>query len=531
MGKKNPERKKNFETASGLPLEAWLPAHGLDGPLENPGEWPFTRGIHAAMYRQRLWTMRQYAGFSSARATNKRFRYLLEQGQTGLSVAFDLPTQIGYDADHPLAEAESGKVGVAIHSLQDFEALFEDIPLGEVSVSMTINATALILYSMLLAVARKQGVAADGIRGTVQNDILKEFVARGNYRFDAPSSMRLTVDLLRFAQETAPRFNPISVSGYHMREAGCTAVQEVAYTLGDGIAYLQAAKDAGLNPGVTAARMSFFFNGHNDFFEEVGKFRAARRLWARIVRDRFGVDDPKAQRLRFHTQTGGSTLASAQPLVNAARVTVQALAAVLGGTQSLHTNSYDEALGLPSEEAALLALRTQQVLGHESGVADMVDPLGGAPFIEDLTARIERDAEAEIAFVDREYGGMVGAVEAGHVQRAIHKAAVLHQKEVESGERVQVGVNRFRVEEETPHSAFKPDPAGRQEVLDSLERVRAERDQAATRAALAALGDAAATETPLGPDVLAAVESYATVGEICQVLEGVFPPYQAPAIF
>ncbi len=531
MGEGNTGRKKKYATASGLPLAAWLPASGPDGPLESPGEWPFTRGIHEEMYRKRLWTMRQYAGFSSAKETNERFRYLLEQGQTGLSVAFDLPTQIGYDADHPLAVAESGQVGVAINSLRDFETLFDGIPLKEVSVSMTINATALVLYSMLIAVAKKQGVDAEQIRGTIQNDILKEFVARGNFRFDAPSSMRLTTDLLQFAQETAPRFNPISVSGYHMREAGCTAVQEVAYTLGDGIAYLEAANKAGLDPSVTASRMSFFFNGHNDFFEEVSKFRASRRLWARIVRERFGVSDPRAQRLRFHTQTGGSTLSSAQPLVNAARVTVQGMAAVLGGTQSLHTNSFDEALGLPSEEAALLALRTQQVIGYESGVADVVDPLGGAPFIEDLTSKIEQEAADEIDFVDREFGGMVGAVEAGHVQRAIHEVAVRHQKEIESGERVQVGVNRFQVSEAAAYSAFKPNPEGKQQVLDALFSVRAERDDAAVQTALHGLRKSAGTNTPLGPSVLTAVESYATVGEICEVLADIFPPYKASSLF
>ncbi|RMH02826.1 MAG: methylmalonyl-CoA mutase [Planctomycetota bacterium] len=525
-----PERREEFRTASGLPLEpCYFPPAGAE-PSEGPGEYPFTRGIHPSMYRGRYWTMRQYAGFSSAAATNARFRYLLEQGQTGLSVAFDLPTQIGYDSDHPLAAPEAGKVGVAVNSLRDFEVLLAGIPLDRVSVSMTINATAIVLFAMYLALCRRQDVPADKIRGTVQNDILKEFIARGNYRFDVASSMRLTTDLFRFQQETAPRFNPISVSGYHMREAGCSAVQELAYTLGDGIAYLAAARDAGLDPAATARRMSFFFNGHNQLFEEVAKFRAARRLWARIVRERFGIEDPRAQMLRFHTQTGGSTLTSQQPLVNAARVTIQALAAVLGGTQSLHTNGYDEAISLPSEESALLALRTQQVIAYESGVADVVDPLGGAPLVEDLTDRLEEAAAAEIERVERDHGGMVGAVEAGYVQRAIQREALAHQYAVERGDRVVVGVNRFRVEEEEPAAPFRPDPAAREEILASLAAVREERSAAAAEAALEHLAAAAAGPEPLGPAVLAAVEAYCTVGEICAALGRVFPAYRAPAL-
>ena len=379
---KRGERKEQFLTASGLEIPPCSFASDCGELTEGPGQYPFTRGVHPTMYRGKLWTMRQYAGFSSASATNERFRYLLDQGQTGLSVAFDLPTQIGYQSDHELASAEAGKVGVAVNSLRDFEQLFAEIPLGEVSTSMTINATALPVFAMYVALCKRQDVAPEKILGTVQNDILKEFVARGNYRFDVASSMRLTVDMFRFQQTVAPRFNPISVSGYHMREAGCTAVQEVAFTLGDGVAYLEAAQQAGLDVAKTARRMSFFFNGHNDLFEEVAKFRAARRMWARIVKEKFAVDDPRAQMLRFHTQTGGSTLTSQQPLVNSVRVAVQALAAVMGGTQSLHTNGFDEAISLPGEQSALLALRTQQVIAHESGVADIADPLGGAPFIE-----------------------------------------------------------------------------------------------------------------------------------------------------
>ena len=524
------ERKPVFRTSSGLELEAcYFPAAGQVA-LEGPGEFPFTRGVHPTMYRGRPWTMRQYAGFSTAAATNQRFRYLLEQGQTGLSVAFDLPTQIGYDSDHPLAAPEAGRVGVAINSLRDFERLFEGIPLGQVSTSMTINATGIVLFSMYLALCKRQDVPKEKVLGTVQNDILKEFIARGNYRFDVAPSMRLTTDLFRFQQERAPRFNAISVSGYHMREAGCSAVQELAFTLGDGVAYLEAARDAGLDVAATARRVSFFFNGHNELFEEVAKFRAARRMWARIVKERFGVGDPRAQMMRFHTQTGGSTLTSQQPLVNAARVTLQALAAVLGGTQSLHTNGYDEAISLPSEQSALLALRTQQVIAFESGAADVVDPLGGAPFVERLTDEVEGAALAEMAKVEQEFGGMVGAVAAGYVQRAIQREALAFQYAVEKGERVVVGVNRFELDQEAPAEAFRPDPDARAGIFRDLEAVRAERDAAAAAAALERLAGAAATPQPLGPAVLEAVEAYCTVGEVCDALGTAFPAYRAPAL-
>jgi len=528
---KRPERKGAFETASGLSLE---PAYFSGDPsisAEGPGEYPFLRGVHPTMYRGRHWTMRQYAGFSSARQTNERFRYLLKQGQTGLSVAFDLPTQMGYESDHALAAPEAGMVGVAINSLRDLEQMFEGIPLEKVSTSMTINATGLILFAMYVALAKRQQVPSEKIRGTIQNDILKEFIARGNYRFDVGASMRLTTDLFHFQQEVAPNFNPISVSGYHMREAGCTAVQEVAFTLADGIAYLEAAQAAGLDPTVTARRISFFFNGHNDLFEEVAKFRAARRMWARIVKVRFGIEDDQAQQLRFHTQTGGSTLTSRQPEVNAVRVTIQALAAVLGGTQSLHTNARDEALGLPSEASALLALRTQQVLAHESGVADVADPLGGSPFIETLTDDLEAAALSEMKRIEMDYGGMVGAVAAGYVQREIHRVAVQHQKSVESGEVAVIGVNQFVLDEEEAPEVFRPEARARQEIHHSLQKIREERDDAQVKTVLEALKNLAATDTPLGPAILEAVEAYATVGEICETLGEVFPPYQPPSSF
>ena len=525
------ERKRQFLTASGLEIPP-CSSHGDSAlPNEVPGEYPFTRGIHPNMYRERLWTMRQYAGFSSARATNKRFHYLLAQGQTGLSVAFDLPTQIGYQSDHELAVAEAGKVGVAINSLRDFEHLFEGIPLGEVSTSMTINATALPVFAMYVALCKRQDVAPERISGTVQNDILKEFVARGNYRFDVASSMRLTVNLFRFQQEVAPRFNPISVSGYHMREAGCTAVQEVAFTLGNGVAYLEAASSADLDVAACARRMSFFFNGHNDLFEEVAKFRAARRMWARIIKERFGVNDERAQMLRFHTQTGGSTLTSQQPLVNAVRVTVQALAAVMGGTQSLHTNGFDEAISLPGEQSALLALRTQQVIAHESGVADVADPLGGAPFIEKLTDDVEEAALALMNKVDQDFDGMVGAVSAGWVQREIHREAVRHQHEVETGDRVVVGVNKFVIDDEPTPEVFRPDASARDEIFANLTDCRDGREDTVAELELEKLAAMAATDQPLGPQIQKAVEAYCTIGEICGALEHHFPAYRAPAAF
>ena len=519
------ERRKSFATPSGLepaPLYGGAPDGGF------PGEYPYTRGVRATMYRGRLWTMRQYAGFSSARDTNQRFRVLLASGQTGLSTAFDLPTQIGYDSDHPLAAPEVGLVGVPVNSLADMELLFEQLPLGEVSTSMTINATAPVLLCMYVALCRRAGVAPDKIRGTVQNDILKEYAARGNYRFPAGPSMRLVTDLMRFAREHAPAWNTISLSGYHIREAGSTAVQEIAFTLANGRAYVKAALEAGLPIDEFAPRLSFFFNAHNHLFEEVAKFRAARRMWARMMREEFGAKDPESWMLRFHTQTAGSMLTSQQPDNNVVRVAVQALAAILGGTQSLHTNSRDEALSLPTEESARLALRTQQVLAHESGVADVIDPLGGAPYIEALTDDLERRALELMAEVERR-GGAVQAIEQGFVQREIHKSAMAWQRDVESKARTIVGVNEFTQAEPAPR-IFRPDPSAREAVLKDLARVRATRDSLAVAGALEAVDRAAAGSANLLDAILPAVERYATLGEICAVLEKRFGTYQAPDV-
>ncbi len=523
---RHPERREAFATPSGIPLE---PLYG--GPTEAdggglPGEYPYTRGARATMYRGRLWTMRQYAGFSSAADTNERFKLLLEGGQSGLSVAFDLPTQIGYDSDDPLACDEVGLVGVPVNSLRDMERLFDGIPLGEVSTSMTINATAVVLVSMYVALARRQGVEPGRIRGTVQNDILKEYAARGNYRFPVGPSMRLVTDLMAFCETHAPAWNTISISGYHIREAGSTAVQEVAFTLSNARAYVRAALAAGLELDAFARRLSFFFNAHNHLFEEVAKFRAARRMWARIMREEFGAKKPASWTLRFHTQTAGSMLTSQQPDNNVVRVTVQALAAVLGGTQSLHTNSRDEALSLPTADSARLALRTQQVLAEESGVADVVDPLGGAPYVEALTDELERRARELMDEVDRR-GGAVAAIESGFVQREIHQSAVAWQRDVESGERRVVGVNAYEVDEPPPQ-VFRPSPQARGQVLADLAAVRAERDAARVEAALDAVTETARGGGNLMDPVLAAVEAYATIGEICARLEREFGVFEAP---
>ena len=526
-----PEREEAFETASGLPL---APTYALAD--ENaahsigwPGEYPFTRGAYPSMYRGRFWTMRQYAGFTSARSTNERFRYLLEQGQTGLSVAFDLPTQIGYDSDDPLAEGEVGKVGVPINSIRDMERLLDGIPLDQVTISMTINATAPILLAMVVAVARKQGVPLAKLRGTIQNDILKEYAARGTYRFPVDPSMRMITDVFRFCADETPNWNTISISGYHMREAGCTAIQEIAFTLANGVAYVERAVAAGLDVDAFAPRLSFFFSCDNDFFEEIAKFRAARRLWAKIMRERFGAKDERSTMMRFHTQTGGSTLTSQQADNNVVRVTLQALAAVLGGTQSLHTNSRDEALGLPTEESARIALRTQQIIAHESGVANVVDPLGGAPFVETLTDELEQRASALVKRVD-ELGGAVEAIRSGWIRNEIHRAAYAHQQAVESGEKVVVGVNRYQVDE-TPPAPFKVDEEAQRELLADLADVRATRNGTAAIAALAEL------EISLGwgnvnnvmPLILNAVEAECTIGEICAALEKVFGKYEETA--
>ncbi len=531
----SPERAAPFRTPSGLelePLYAWAPVAGApEAPAEpgQPGCYPYTRGIHPTMFRSRLWTMRQYAGFGSAADTNRRFRVLLASGQTGLSTAFDLPTQIGYDSDHALAEPEIGKVGVPINSLADMERLFEQIPLGEVSTSMTINATASILLAMVVALGAKQGIASERLRGTVQNDILKEYSARGNYRFPVTASLRLTTDLMAFCAERVPQWNTISISGYHIREAGSTAVQELGFTLAIARTYVRAARAAGLAVDDFAPRLSFFFNAHNHLFEEVAKFRAARRMWARMMKEEFGARDPRSWMLRFHTQTAGSTLTSQQPDNNVVRVTLQALAAILGGTQSLHTNSRDEALSLPSEESARLALRTQQILGHESGVADVVDPLGGSPLVEALTDELERRALELMAEVESR-GGAVQAIESGFVQREIHLSALAAQRAIEAGKSVVVGVNRFQTPEGEP-ALFKPSDQARAEVLATLARVRAERDGARVDGCLRALEEAARGRENLLPSILSAVEAYATLGEICARLERVFGRYKPPEGF
>lgn len=526
---KRPERKE-FKLDSGLPVDrVYDPLHQEDFDylehLNLPGEYPYTRGIQPTMYRGRLWTMRQYAGFGSAEETNKRFRYLLDQGQTGLSVAFDLPTQIGFDSDHPLARGEVGKVGVAIDSLADMEILMRDIPLDQVSTSMTINAPAAVLLAMYMAVAEKQGISMEKINGTIQNDILKEYVARGTYIFPPRESMRLIVDIFAYAVEKIPTWNTISISGYHIREAGSTAVQEVAFTLSNAIAYVEAAIKAGLEVDQFAPRLSFFFNAHSNFLEEVAKFRAARRIWARIMKERFKAENPRSLMLRFHTQTAGSTLTAQQPDVNIMRVAFQALSAVLGGTQSLHTNSRDEALALPSEHSVLLALRTQQVIGYEIGVADTVDPLGGSYYIETLTDHIEKEVIGYIEKID-EIGGAVEAIEKGFIQREIQASAYQYQKDVEAQERVVIGVNRFTTSGEQPIDLLKMDPETSQRQVERLKEVRLSRNQGKVSDALQDLRKAAQSDENVMPHILDAVKAYATLGEICGVLREIFGEYQ-----
>ncbi len=528
-----PERKARFATSSDIELDrVYLPDESCDADLYQkqlgfPGEYPFTRGVQPTMYRGRLWTMRQYAGYATAEESNARYRYLLDAGQTGLSVAFDLPTQIGYDPDDPMALGEVGKVGVSIPSLRDMERLFEGIPLDKVSTSMTINAPAAILLAMYIAVGKKQGVEPSKLRGTVQNDILKEYIARGTYIFPPKPSMRLITDLFAYCAREVPHWNTISISGYHIREAGSTAVQEVAFTLANGIAYVQAALDAGLAVDDFAPQLSFFFNAHNNFLEEVAKFRAARRLWARIMRERFGAQDPRSWALKFHTQTGGSTLTAQQPENNVVRVTLQALAAVLGGTQSLHTNSMDEALALPTEAAVQVALRTQQIIAHESGVADTIDPLAGSYVIEYLTDEIERRACEYIERIDS-LGGALAAIEAGFVQGEINDAAYAYQRAVESGEQVVVGVNRFTTDHDggTGREILRVDPAIEQMQRERLARLRAERDNARVRELLAHLETAARGSDNLMPLFIECVEADITLGEICGVLRGVFGEYR-----
>jgi methylmalonyl-CoA mutase N-terminal domain/subunit len=525
-----PERKREFKTTwGGERRRLYGPADVPPGVAdERPGEYPFTRGVHASMYRSRLWTMRQYAGFGSAAETNKRYRFLLEQGQTGLSVAFDLPTQMGHDPDAPIARGEVGKVGVSIAALEDMADLFEAIPLDRVSTSMTINATAAILLALYVAVGRRQGVAPAQLSGTTQNDILKEYIARGTYIFPPAPSMRLVTDVFGWCKDAVPRWNTISISGYHMREAGCTAVQEVAFTLANAIAYVEAARDAGLDVDAFAPQLSFFFNAHNDLLEEVAKFRAARRLWARIMRERFGARDARSQMLRFHAQTAGSMLTAQQPENNVVRVTVQALAAILGGCQSLHTNSMDEALALPTERAVRLALRTQQVLAWESGVADTVDPLGGAFAVERLTREIEAAAEAYIKTID-DLGGSVAAV--GYMQREIQDAAYTWQREVEDKTRVVVGVNEFVTDDPPPGNLFQVEPGVGEALAERLARLRRSRDADRAARALDALEAGARGRANLMPLLIDAVEASVTLGEICGRLRQVFGVHQPSVTF
>ena len=533
-----PERRPHFETESGIPVERlYTPADvevDYAHDLGFPGDYPFTRGVQPTMYRGRLWTMRQYAGFGTASETNARYKYLLSQGQTGLSVAFDLPTQIGYDADDPIAAGEVGKVGVSISSLENMEALFDGIPLDKVSTSMTINAPATVLLAMYIAVGKKQGVAPEQLRGTVQNDILKEYIARGTYIYPPGPSMRLIIDLFAYCNEHVPQWNTISISGYHIREAGSTAVQEVAFTLANAVAYVEAALRAGLQVDDFAPRLSFFFNAHNNLLEEVAKFRAARRLWARIMRERFDAADVRSLTLRFHTQTAGSMLTAQQPENNIVRVALQALAAVLGGTQSLHTNSRDEALSLPTEEAVQIALRTQQIIAYESGVAESLDPLAGSYLIEEWTDEIEQRASKYIAKIDA-LGGAIKAIEQGYVQREIQDSAYHWQRAVDRGDRVIVGVNRFQVDVE-PGSAngmeiLRVDPAVGERQLARLCALRERRDAQAVSSSLERLRTAAQGDDNLMPLILHAVEKYATLGEICGVMRDVFGEYQASTTF
>lgn len=525
-----PERKKEFSTDSGISVDrAYTPTDLGDWDylekLGFPGEYPYTRGVQPTMYRGRLWTMRQYAGFGDAKETNERFRFLLEQGQTGLSTAFDLPTQVGYDSDHPMAEGEVGRVGVAIDSLEDIETVFSGIPLDKVSTSMTINAPAAVLLTMYQALGEKQGVPSNKLQGTIQNDILKEYVARGTYIFPPGPSMRLVTDIFEYCSKVIPDWNTISISGYHIREAGATAVQEVAFTLANGIAYVQAAIDKGLDVDAFAGRLSFFFNSHMNFFEEIAKFRAARRLWARIMKERFGAKNPKSWMLRFHTQTAGSSLTAQQPDNNIIRTTLEALAAVLGGTQSLHTNSRDEALALPTEDSVRIALRTQQIIAFESGVADTIDPMAGSYFVERLTDEIEAKAMEYIRKID-DMGGAVSAIEKGYMQREIQDSAYRHQKAVESKEKMVVGVNCLEIQEEPPKGLLKVNPAIAEAQVKRLQDLKRRRDGRAVASALKDIETAARGNDNLVPRVFEAVKAYATIGEICGVLREVFGVYR-----
>ncbi|MBN2033694.1 MAG: methylmalonyl-CoA mutase family protein [Deltaproteobacteria bacterium] len=528
--KRNPERKKDFVNTSGIPVQRlYTPLDSQDADylsdLGFPGSYPFTRGVQPTMYRGRYWTMRQYAGFASAEESNRRYKFLLEQGQTGLSVAFDLPTQIGYDSDHEMAMGEVGKVGVAIDSLEDMEILFSGIPLDKVSTSMTINSPAAVLLAMYLAVAEKQGIPSQKLRGTIQNDILKEYCSRGTFIFPPKPSMRIVTDIFAFCADRTPQWNSISISGYHIREAGSTAVQEVAFTLANGIAYVDAALQAGLDIDAFGPRLSFFFNAHLDFFEEVAKFRAARILWAKIMKERFKAKDPRSLMVRFHTQTAGCTLTARQPMNNIVRVAFQALAAVIGGTQSLHTNSMDEALCLPSEQAVQIALRTQQLIAYETGVVDTVDPLGGSYFVETLTREICKKAEDYIRRIDQ-MGGAAAAIEQGFVQKEIQDSAYRYQKEIEKNERIVVGLNRFQVEEEKPTNLLRVDPGVRVSQIEKLKKLKAERDKEKVNRCLSRLKQTAEGRENLMVPILDAVKAYATLGEICDTLREVFGEYR-----
>jgi methylmalonyl-CoA mutase, N-terminal domain len=527
---KFPERKKNFTTQSFVPVKSLYTPLDINPDYYNerlgfPGQFPFTRGVQPSMFRGKFWTMRQYAGFGSAKESNERYRYLLAQGQSGLSVAFDLPTQIGYDSDDPMALGEVGKVGVAIDTLADMEILFDQIPLDKVSTSMTINAPASILLAMYIAVAEKQGVGRDKISGTIQNDILKEYFARGTYIFPPKPSMRLITNIFEFCGKEIPKWNTISISGYHIREAGSTAAQEVAFTLADGIAYVEAAIKAGLDVDEFAGQLSFFFNAHNDLLEEVAKYRAARRLWAKIMKERFSAKKDKSQMLRFHTQTAGSTLTAQQTDNNIVRVTVQTLAAVLGGTQSLHTNSRDEALALPTQDSVKVALRTQQIIAYESGVANTIDPLAGSYYVESLTDQIEEEAEKYIGRIDA-MGGMINAIEEGYVQTEIQKSSYHFHQEMERNERIVVGVNKFVDENDSPGELLKLNEQIQNNQIEFLNNIRAKRNIKEVDQKLAALKTAAAADTNLIPFIIDAVKSYASIGEICNTMRQVFGEYK-----
>jgi methylmalonyl-CoA mutase N-terminal domain/subunit len=531
--KRRPERKDIFQTSSGIHLERFylptFPDPRYREQIGFPGDYPYTRGVQATMYRGLLWTMRQYAGYATAEESNRRYRYLIDQGLTGLSVAFDLPSQIGYDADDPIASGEVGKVGVSVSCLDDMEQLFEGIPLEQVSTSMTINAPAAILLAMYIAVAKRQGADISKLRGTIQNDILKEYIARGTYIYPPKPSMRLITDVIRFCKGSVPRWNTISISGYHIREAGSTAVQEVAFTLANGIAYVQAAIDAGLEVDEFAPQLSFFFNAHNHLFEEIAKFRAARRLWARIMREQFNAQDPKSWRLRFHTQTAGSTLTAQQPENNIVRVALQALAAVLGGTQSLHTNSMDEALGLPTEQSVQVALRTQQIIAHEIGTADTIDPLGGSYLIEHLTNEIEDQAKEYIQKI-ADLGGALAAIEHGYIQREIQDAAYVAQQQIERDEAIVVGVNTYISDIPTDINLLKVDPTIELVQRERLAEIRENRDPKRATDILGRLANAAESDENLMPLLIECVEANLTIGEICGRLRKVWGEYQSPVI-